>query len=231
MTILHRGVDDRALPSRSIIVAPATRSHRTHARGRPFSFGALLTPGRALPHIGSVVKATEIDNNALLAKLIALAARNGVEDLHAAGAFTDRQAPSLNRRLRGRVYELLIATRYRDSSRRRDPISAYVDGLASEYAGSRAKAALQGAVARAVDGFAAAETINPDVARQLREAAIKGALAAYKTVSRLSRGKSKDEDRDRAGVEFWLKSIPDYWEEPTVSPEFQKLLDSAAPGE
>lgn len=187
----------------------------------------MLTSRCVLLHSGAVVKASEVDNDALFAKVIALAARNGVEDLHAAGAFTDRQAPSLNCRLRGRVYEVLVASRYRDSSRRRDPITAYVDSLASEYAGSRAKAALQGAIARAVDEFAVAETIDPDVARQLREAAIKGALTAYKTVSRLSRGKSKDEDRVRSDVEFWLKSIPDYWVEPTVSPEFQKLLDSA----
>lgn len=166
----------------------------------------------------------DIDNDAVLAKVIALAARNGVEDLHATGAFSDRQAPSLNRRLRGRVYELLIATRHRDSSRRHDPFTTYVDDLARGYTGSHITAALQGAIARAVDDFAAAEAIEPDTARQLREAAIKGALVAYKTVGRVSRGKPKDE-HDQQAVQFWLISIPEDWEDPEVSPEFQTVLD------
>jgi hypothetical protein len=171
---------------------------------------------------------TDTDYDAVLAKVIALAARNGVEDLHAAGAFSNQQAPSLNRRLRGRVYELLIATRHRDSSRRHDPFTAYVDDLAHGYTGSHATAALQGAIARAVDEFAAAEAIDPNTARQLREAAIKAAVSAYKTMNRLSRGRSKDEERDRSSAEFWLTSIPDYWEEPTLRPEFQAMLDGAA---
>lgn len=171
---------------------------------------------------------TDTDYDAVLAKVIALAARNGVEDLHAAGAFSNQQAPSLNRRLRGRVYELLIATRHRDSNWRHDPFTAYVDDLARGYTGGHATAALQGAVARAVDEFAAAEAIKPDTARQLREAAIKAALTAYQTVNRLSRGRSKDEQRDRSAAEFWLMSIPDYWEEPTLRPEFQAMLDATS---
>lgn len=171
----------------------------------------------------------EPDNEAVLAKVIALAARNGVEELHAVGAFSDQQAPSLNRRLRGRVYELLVATRHRDSARSRDLFTAYVDDLAHGHAGSHISAALQGAVARAVDEFAAAETINPDIARQLREAAIKGALVAYKTVGRVSRGKPKE--RDEQAVQFWLMSIPKYWEEPVLSPEFKAMLYSSGVGE
>jgi hypothetical protein len=62
----------------------------------------------------------------------------------------------------------------------------------------------------------------------LREAAIKGALVAHKTVGRVSRGRPKDEHDQRA-VQFWLNSIPEDWEEPVVSPEFQALLDSTAP--
>jgi hypothetical protein len=177
-----------------------------------------------------VTTSIDTDNDAVLAKVIALAARNGVEDLHATGAFSDRQAPPLNRRLRGRVYELLIATRHRDSSRRHDPFTAYMDDLAHGYTGSHATAALQGAVARAVDEFAAAEVIDPDTARQLRGAAIKGALVAYKTMNRLSRGRPKDE-HDQQAVQFWLMSIPDYWEEPVLSPEFQEMLYSTGAGE
>jgi hypothetical protein len=180
--------------------------------------------------VENVTTSIDTDNHAVLAKMIALAARNGVEDLHASGAFSDRQAPSLNRRLRGRVYELLIATRHRDSSQLHDPFTAYVDGLAHGYKGSHITAALQGAIARAVDEFAAAEAIDPDTARHLREAAIKGALVAYKTVGRLRRGRPKDE-HDQQAIRFWLNSIPEDWEEPVLSPEFQKMLYGTGAGE
>lgn len=121
-----------------------------------------------------MAKTIDTDNDAVLAKMIALAARNGVEDLHTDGAFSDRQAPSLNRRLRSRVYELLIVTRHRDSSKPHDPFTSYLDDLAHGYTAGHFTAALQGAVARAVDEFAAAEAIDQNTARQLREAAIKG---------------------------------------------------------
>jgi hypothetical protein len=170
---------------------------------------------------------TDIDFDASLAKMIALAARDGVEDLHAGGAVSDRQAPALNRRLRGRIYELLIATRHRDPGRRNDPFTGYVHDLARGHRGGLAAAALQGAIAQAVDDFAAAEAVDSDTARQLREAAVKAALVAYKTVNRLSRSGSKDE-RDRRAAEYWLMRIPSYWEEPAVSPEFQKMLDASA---
>ena len=187
-----------------------------------------MTLGREIAHIEHMTKqaTTDTDYNAVLAKVIALAARNGVEDLHAAGAFSDQQAPSLNRRLRDRVYELLIATRLQDASRRHDPFTAYVDDLAHGQTGSHITAALQGAIARAVDEFAAAEAIEPDTARQLREAATKAALAAHGAVGRLSRGRPKDE-HDQQAVQFWLNSIPKDWEEPEVSAEFQAMLDSA----
>ncbi len=170
-----------------------------------------------------------IDYDAVIAKVIALAARNAVEDLHAAGAFSDQQAPALNRRIRGRIYELLLANRLRDVSRSNDPFSNYVDDLAKGHKGGHTVAALQGAVARAVDDFAAAETIDQDTTTKLRNAAIKGAIEAWRTVGRLSLGRSKDEEKDQSAVEFWIRSIPDYWEEPRVSPEFEKLLDSIEP--
>jgi hypothetical protein len=170
---------------------------------------------------------TDTDFDATLAKMIALAARDGVEDLHADGAFSDQQAPSLNRRLRGQVYELLIATRHRDPGRRHDPFAEYVHDLAHGHRGGLATAALQGAIARAVVDFAAAEAVDGDTARKLREAAVKAALVAYKTVDRLNRSKPKNE-RDRRAAEYWLMRVPSYWEEPVVSPEFQKLLNRSA---
>lgn len=172
---------------------------------------------------------SEQDVDAAIAKMIALAARNSVEDLHAGGAFSDQQAPSLNRRIRGRIYELLIARRQGDPSRDDDPLTQYVDDFAQGHSGGRAVAALQGAVAHAVDAFAADEAIDAATATKLRKAAVKGAVEAHNTVTRLSLGRSKDEEHDRFAVEFWLGSIPSYWEEPAVSPAFQKMLDRYEP--
>lgn len=166
----------------------------------------------------------EPDYDALLAKVIALAARDGVEDLHTAGAFSDRQTPSLNRCLRNQVYELVIAWD-RQSSRRHDPFTAYIDDLAHGHKGIHGTAALKGAVARAVDDFAAAETIDADTASQLREAATKGAVEAYKTVRRSFYSPTPEKQDDQA-VESWLTRIPAYWEAPQVSPAFQELLDN-----
>jgi hypothetical protein len=184
-----------------------------------------MTKHRADPR--GIGDAADIDQDATLAKMIALAARDGVEDLHADGAFSDQQAPSLNRRLRSQVYELLIATRLRDPGRRHDPFAEYAHDLARGHKGGLATAALQGAIARAVDDFAAAEAVDSDTARKLREAAVKAASVAYKTVDRLNCSKSKDE-QDRRAVEYWLMRIPSYWEEPVVSPEFQEMLNRSA---
>lgn len=199
---------------------PITVAYRVVAPWQTLTFVYLSVHSK---HVATPT--TNIAIEAATAKMFALAARNGVEDLHVAGAFSDRQAPSLNRRIRGRIYELLIATRRGHSIPGNSPFTKYVDDLAEHHNGGRGVAALQGAVARAVDDFAAAEALDAVTATKLRTAAIKGAVEAYKTVNRLNLGRSKNEERDRFAVEFWLRSIPLYWENPEVSPEFQTLLD------
>jgi hypothetical protein len=154
---------------------------------------------------------TDADTNVVIAKLIALAARNGVEDLHANGAFSDRQAPALNRLLRGRVYEFLVATSRSEA-----------DG----QSGAPSAAALRGAVGRAVDEFAVVEGIDEGTALKLRRAAIRGAVEAFQRTRRVALGRSRDVERDQMAVQWWLQSIPDYWEDPLVSVEFQALLDA-----
>jgi hypothetical protein len=168
---------------------------------------------------------SEQDADAIFAKMIALAARNGVEDLHTDGAFSDQQAPALNRRVRGRIYEVLIAVRRGDLSRDDDLFTDYLWKLAGDRPGDVARAAVQGAIAKAVDEFAEVEAINSDVASQLRQAAIKEALFAFEALLKLHRG----DPEARKDVAYWLWLVPDYWEEPAVSPEFQAVLDSARP--
>lgn len=168
---------------------------------------------------------SEQDADAIFAKMIAVAARNGVEDLHTDGAFSDQQAPALNRRVRGRIYEVLIAVRRGDLSRDDDLFTDYLWKLAGDHQRDLARAAVQGAVAKAVDEFAGVETIDSDIARQLRQAAIKEALFAFETLLQLHRG----DPEARKDVAYWLWLVPDYWEEPVVSPEFQTVLDIATP--
>lgn len=153
--------------------------------------------------------AADVDQDAVFAKMIALAVRNSVEDLHANGAFSDRQAPGLNRRIRGRVYEVLIAIHRGDLGRDDDPFTIYLSSLAGDYDDEIAHAALQGAVARAVQEFATAEAIDQYVARELQEVAVNEALIAFKTLLRLHLGEAKPQRQ----IAYWLQTVPSYWEE------------------
>ena len=83
---------------------------------------------------------------------------------------------------------------------------------------------MRGAVATAVDEFATAEKINRPTAAKLRQAAAKAAAEAFQTIRRLGTGRSRHQERDRFALNWWLGSIPDYWEEPEVSDEFRDLL-------
>jgi hypothetical protein len=127
--------------------------------------------------------------------------------------------------MRSRIYEVLIAVRRGDLSQDDDLFTDYLWKLAGDHGGDVARAAVQGAVATAVDEFAEVETINPDVAGQLRQAAIKEALVAFETLLELHRG----DPEARKDVAYWLWLVPDSWEEPVVSPEFQAVLDTARP--
>jgi hypothetical protein len=167
------------------------------------------------------------DTDAAVAKMIALAARNGVEDLHAQGVFSDAQAPALNRLLRNHIYEWLLANSLQQV-RPNDPFARYLEELSAgrQHKRGGSTASLRGAVERAVEEFAAAEGLGEATAWKLSRAASKAAVEAYKTTMRLALGRSKDEEHDRFAVNWWLQSVPDYWEEPEVSLSFQALLDA-----
>ncbi len=111
------------------------------------------------------------DLDGMWAKLIALGARNGAEDLHVAGAFSDRQAPALNRRLRGRIYEVLIALRRLDPDRPDDPYRRYLEDLGAGSNLEPTEAAIAGAVTRAIEDYAAAEGADSSTAVALTETA------------------------------------------------------------
>jgi hypothetical protein len=119
----------------------------------------------------------------LAAMAIAMSARNWVEDLHAAGSFSDAQAPGLNRRLRNRAYEVLLALEHFD----RGPTErlagfirsrAELDGQTDHEI--EPVAALRGAIRKAVRDFARAERLSASKAEKLEEAAVAGATDAYR---------------------------------------------------
>jgi hypothetical protein len=158
--------------------------------------------------------------DAIIAMVIALAARNSVEDLHTSGAFADAQAPALNRRLRGRICEVLIALRRSHDS---PDCDRFIDNIAIGN-GGRGVRAVRGAVAEAIGEFSAAEAIDAETTDKLRRAATKGATDAYRTLNSLALGRSKDADHDRFALNFWLSSIPPYWEPPEIRPEVEALV-------
>jgi hypothetical protein len=164
------------------------------------------------------------DHATLWAKTIALGARNGVEYLHAAGAFTDEQALALKCRLRSDAYEVLTALRRMDSRRADDPFSAYLIELTGDCRGDPLCAALRSAITNAVREFADAERIDAETAARLEHAAIDGAFEVVELYYRL------DQPDGRRQLAFLINSIPSYWEQPPVSPAFGAMLeDRSAP--
>jgi hypothetical protein len=164
------------------------------------------------------------DHATLWAKTIALAARNGVEDLHAAGAFSDGQAPALNRWLRGHVYEVLMALRRMDARRVDDPFTAYLVDLIDDEEEDWLRAALKGAVSNAVREFADPEAIDAETAARLEQAAVDGALEVVELCYSL------DQPDARRRLAFLISSIPGYWEPPQLSRSFSVMFeDRSAP--
>jgi hypothetical protein len=68
----------------------------------------------------------------LWAKVLALGVRNGVEDLHAAGAFDDAHAPAFNRIARSRIYEALAVLRAAGAADV-DPDSPIMDWITEHF--------------------------------------------------------------------------------------------------
>jgi hypothetical protein len=154
----------------------------------------------------------------LWAKLIALSARNRVEDLHTQGAFTDQQAPALNSRLRNHAYQALVAIKRMDSRHDDNPFTAYLLELIDDWEQDPVCAAVSAAVANAVWEFAAAEAIDAHTAARLEEAAVAGTLEVIDLYYRL------DEREARRRLACLMVAIPKYWEPPQPSEAFQALL-------
>jgi hypothetical protein len=155
-----------------------------------------------------------LDGAAREAVVIGLLARNGIEHLHADGAFDDSQAPALNRLLRQEAYQAAVAA----EGAADEALLHYLLDLSEEgHPEADDDMRLQcitGAVARAVHAFAAAEGIDDATRDRLTETAQLGVL---------------DEREYEAmtgtpfGLQLLLSCVRD-WETPELSAEFRALL-------
>lgn len=158
----------------------------------------------------------------LAAMTIGMSARNAVETLHTNGAFSDKQAPALNRRLRNRAYEVLLAVRLLGETGYDDRLAEFIadraalDGQTGEAIDPIA--AMRGAIRAAVRDFAEAEHLQKRTAKALETAAVDGATAAFKALRSLDK---KDSARH---ISYLAWMIPPYWELPEVAPELRELF-------
>jgi hypothetical protein len=162
------------------------------------------------------------DFAAWAALVIGMSTRNAVEDLHAAGAFSDRQAPAFNRGIRNRAYEVLLALQALAETGYDDRLVEFLDDHAARD-GQKGEAidplaAMRGAIGSAVRDFAQAERVPKATADELETAAVDGATDAFKALRSLDKPKSMD------AVIYLGTSIPSYWELPEVAPERRELF-------
>lgn len=156
------------------------------------------------------------------AMTIAVAARNAVEDLHADGAFSDEQAPALNRQLRNRAYEVLLAAQLLAETGYDDQLVGFLadraalDGSVGEI--TAPIAAMRGAIREAVRDFASSEYLAKPAAQALETAAVEGATDAFKALRSLDSRESAKE------ISYLARRIPVYWELPKITPERQELF-------
>lgn len=157
---------------------------------------------------------------------IAMSARNAVEDLHTDGAFSDRQAPALNRRLRNRAYEVLLAVQLLGETGHDDRLAEFLfdraalDGQTSDVIDPIG--ALRGAIRAAIRDFAQAEHLSMPTAEALEVAAVDGATAAFQALQSLSELESARQ------ISYLARLIPSYWELPEVAPELSELFGLAS---
>jgi hypothetical protein len=158
----------------------------------------------------------------LAAMTIGVSARNAVEDLHTNGAFSDQQAPALNRRLRNRAYEVLLAVQALAETGHDDQLAEFLadqaalDGKTTERV--EPIAALRGAIRAAVRDFAGAERLDLAIAKKLESAAVGAATDAFKALRSLDKLESAQE------VSYLARLIPPYWELPEVAPELREMF-------
>ncbi|MDX6670917.1 MAG: hypothetical protein QOI91_1280 [Solirubrobacteraceae bacterium] len=160
------------------------------------------------------------DPEALWAMMLALGARNGVEDLHASGAFEDEDAPLLNGALRRHLYGALVALTY--STNTRHPHRRWFEDFLLDVAGAapegdgpeQALPPLRGACVLAVQEFAEAIRLGHTARVALARSAVNGMEDHYRVMAGTS-----GVGADPSALGFVIAAIPGYWERPELSLE------------
>jgi hypothetical protein len=153
---------------------------------------------------------------------IGMSARNWIEDLHVQGVFSNKQAPALNRRLRNRAYEVLLAVQFLGETGHDDRLAEFVadraalDGQTGEAIDPTR--AMRGAIRIAVRDFARAEHLPAAQAKELEEAAVVGAADAFRCWQTI------EEPHSIRQVSYLAVCIPSYWELPEVAPDLREMF-------
>lgn len=113
---------------------------------------------------------TALDVAAQHAVLAAVLVRNGVEDLHAAGAFDDRQAPILNRLVRQEMLQACTSAQTGGAAHE-DYLLELAEDASEDACDDFRLLCLPGAAARAVWAFAEGERLDDHTAEALSGAA------------------------------------------------------------
>lgn len=157
---------------------------------------------------------TALDVAAQQAVVAAVLVRNGVEDLHAAGAFDDRQAPILNRLVRQEMFQACTSARMGGAAHENYLLELAEDGW-EEVRDDFRLLCLTGAAARAVGAFAEGESLDHNTAEALSRAAQAavcnqdeesamlspfGAQLLFSCISAWERPDLSDEYRRRVGL-------------------------------
>jgi hypothetical protein len=152
-----------------------------------------------------------LDVAAKEAVITAVLARNGVEDLHADGAFDDAQAPTLNRLLRQCAAEVSYAAAISVDDGALEFVLAVADEGHEDAGDDLRMLCLTGAAARAVALFAERCALDDNTRDRLALGAQLGVLRQDEAEGFMQPG---------FGMQLFFSLIRE-WEPPEVSPEFR----------
>jgi hypothetical protein len=168
----------------------------------------------------------DLSQQRYMAKMLALGVRNGLEDLHCDGAFSDSEAPRLNRAVRNRIFEVLAAVAIGYSQDEEGKAATAFDWLFTSYPTSEDGDIYFGiapfAVERAIEEFAKETTTPTAMPDRMTEVGRKALIETADMFRRFGRDGEADEEAS-FGVRWMDMSLPSYWKEPVPGAD---LLDA-----
>lgn len=164
-----------------------------------------------------------------LAAYLATGARNGVEDLHASGAFTDAEAPTFNRAMRQALYEAWVALR-ESANEQRANAQSFVDVCweileeldEDEITDDSMEDVLAAACHRAARQFMEDKGAAEADALEFADAAMEEMRSYYRVWDSVVSGVAGDEEARL--FDFAVGLIASYWEPAQLSDGFAALL-------